>query len=106
MFASISLPVVYGGQEGKGEVVLGFHYAHGELQDWLGFDILAVPREVTGFEPGIHPVCVENEKGERRGATLFVWDTPIGKKGLCVLPTDMLSCEYAARKYVEKPIML
>ena len=87
-------------------------YAHGELETFLGFDILTTEYlewvDRAGFKlppifkTGIHDVVVIDGNNQIN-ATMFYWSlSEFTHKGLVVLKTDVSANEEAFKKYISK----
>ena len=76
---------------------LNWVYAHGDLEDRMGWDCLCGAFSVT---PGIHPVVFRDEDGTLLSAIAICWqDKEIPRIcGLVVLKDDLESLQHATRK--------
>lgn len=75
-------------------------YAHGQLEEMLGHDILVSDDPVV-FTPGVWPTQVTDPDGRIHQCVAFVFDYTCGIKGLVVLPTDLQGCQDAAREFLK-----
>ena len=77
---------------------VSFVYAHGELEDRLGHDIIVADDPVS-FQPGVWPSQVTDDDGNVFPVVVFVWGVgSVGHRhtGLVCLPSDVAALKHAA----------
>lgn len=82
-----------------------FIYAHGELDDKCGYDLVYIPgyRSAYDMEDGDYDVTFIYPDSTEVSAKLFVWTDKYGHhRGLCVDKTDLHYLKDAQKKYETK----
>jgi hypothetical protein len=101
-----TLPVVENSQSESSLPDLTWIYAHGQLEDRMGFDCLCGSLVKTA---GIHPCVFKDDEGEA-SALAFMWaDTRLHRQtsgparvcGLVVLKGDLSAIKHAASRMLE-----
>lgn len=89
------IPVVESSNESD-MPALNWIYAHGELEDRMGWDCLCGAISLT---PGIHPVIFRDSEGELSALAICWQDTEIPRIcGLVVAKDDLEAIQHATRK--------
>jgi hypothetical protein len=76
------------GKEGVYEKYQSFIYAHGELEDCFGTDLISATKDLP---LGIYEVSL----GTYHTGLAFVWDGNLSKTGLITFHNDKEACNYA-----------
>ena len=85
-----------------------YYYAHGKLQEDLGFDILIFNTEKYGSQPSFEGIY--ELKSGRKKCTLFAWTTnsplPGSRKGLVVYNSDKEAYQKALISFNSRKVFL